>query len=119
MKKILLAVAAVAIVSLSVWAGDVRQYSTAVTCKTNAVLTSSGTLAANGLAYRIGITVAGGTSDVSVADSDGTVLAATNTWTGSILITPTTPVAYSGVTVKTANANTSNVTATVTITTLK
>ncbi len=119
MKRLIPAIIAASITSTCF--AQMGQVKVSGSASTNTSSTAIGTIEGNGLIYRAVLTVTGGTADVVIASSDGTALISTNNVSGSLTLTPSTPLAAVGVVLKTANAIPTNTppTAAATITILK
>jgi hypothetical protein len=112
MKRILLIGAAVVGVVLFARA-EMLRVTTSITTSTNANVTAQADV--YGVLRRAVITVSGGTSTVSVADSDGTAILSTNNLTGSYTWTGTAYIARAVVTTTNSAWAATNAAATVSI----
>ena len=106
---------AAAILVVAVATAEVSRPSTSCTASTNATLQTGVTLDVRGILHKLEINVSGSgnTCDVSIADSDGTLIHSNTFVSGSTITNMTDKPAVVGLVVTTANANTNGITVTV------
>lgn len=109
--SILLGVAAVAL-AVAVASAEVSRPSASCTASTNATLTAGAEVVDRGILHKLEIVVGGSgkTTDVSIADSDGTLIHSNTFASGSTITNMPARPAVVGLVVTTANANTNGIT---------
>jgi hypothetical protein len=100
---------------VAVATAEVSRPSASATASTNATLTAGNTLEDRGILHKLEVVVSGSgkTCDVSIADSDGTLIHSNQFVSGSTITNITAKPAVVGLVVTTANANTNGITVTV------
>jgi hypothetical protein len=111
----LLGCGAAVILVVAVATAEVSRPSASATASTNATLTAGNTLEDRGILHKLEVVVSGSgkTCDVSIADSDGTLIHSNQFVSGSTITNITAKPAVVGLVVTTANANTNGITVTV------
>lgn len=114
MKKTL-SVFVAAVISVGAFA-EMQHTSITVSGNTNATVSTLGTMGANGLLYRLAVTVNGtaSTNNLILADTDGTVIWSNSFVSGTTTTNLATPIPFVGIAVKGFSANKLTVTNTVT-----